>query len=227
MSLAIDRDSSAFDGDDPLFAQIADDLCSKGWSVTPNALPERLLEQLHLQVLSADASEFVPAGVGRAVDYTLNSFVRRDAIAWIEGETEAEQRWLEWSSRLRLFLNRRLFLGLFSFESHFAHYPTGAFYKKHVDAFKGNPLKDMTNRVLSVVAYFNPGWLPEDGGELAMFNEQEADPFLCVTPAYGTLVVFLSEDFPHEVRAAHRDRYSIAGWYRVNNSINHQIDPPR
>ncbi len=227
MQLAIDVGSYDYDGDDPLFAQIADDLRDKGWSVIPNALPEHLSEQLHRQILAASAQEFVPAGVGRAEDYALNPFVRRDAIAWIEGEGVAEQQWLQWSSRLRLFLNRRLFLGLFSFESHFAHYPAGAFYKKHVDAFKGNPLKDSTNRILSVVAYFNPSWQPEDGGELAMFHEGQVDPFLCVTPAYGTLVVFLSEDFPHEVRAAHRDRYSIAGWYRVNNSLNQQIDPPR
>ena len=227
MPLAIDIGSCEFDGEDPLFSQIADDLRDKGWSVIPNALPEHLAESLHQQLMNRAGEAFVPAGVGRAEDYTLNSFVRRDAIAWIEGNTEAEKQWLNWSNRLRLFLNRRLFLGLFSFESHFSHYQSGAFYKKHLDAFKGNPLKDSTNRVLSVVAYFNPGWQPEDGGELAMFNESAADPFLCVTPAYGTLVVFLSEDFPHEVRAANRDRYSIAGWFRVNNSINQQIDPPR
>lgn len=34
----------------------------------------------------------------------------------------------------------------------------------------------------------------------------------------GTLVVFLSEEFEHEVLPAKRDRYSIAGWFRVNPS---------
>ncbi|WP_335340025.1 2OG-Fe(II) oxygenase [Sedimenticola selenatireducens] len=43
----------------------------------------------------------------------------------------------------------------------------------------------------------------------------------------GELAVFLSEEFPHEVLAADRDRYSVAGWFRVNGSINQQIDPPR
>jgi len=227
MQLAIDPQFGDFDGEDPLFSQIADDLQRKAWSVIPNALAPELATALHLQLLSLDDGQFEPAGVGRSNDYTLNSVVRRDQIRWIEGRTEAEQEWLRWSSRLRLFLNRRLFLGLFSFESHFAHYPPGAFYKKHVDAFKGNPRQDMTNRVLSVVTYLNPGWLPEDGGELALFEEQQAEPFLTVTPAFATLVVFLSEEIPHEVRPAKRDRYSIAGWYRVNNSLNDQIDPPR
>ncbi len=227
MQLAIDPLFGDFDGEDPLFAQIADELSEQGWSVIPNALPPTLAAQLHHQILGMDEAQFTRAGVGRSSDFTLNDFVRRDEIRWIEGHSDAEKAWLQWSNRLRLFLNRRLFLGLFSFESHFAHYPPGAFYKKHLDAFKGNPRQDPTNRVLSVVAYFNAGWLSEDGGELAMFNANEPDPFLIVTPAFGTLVVFLSEDVPHEVRPAKRDRYSIAGWYRVNNSLNEQIDPPR
>lgn len=227
MQLEIDPLFGDFDGEDPLFAQIADELSEQGWSVIPNALPPTLAAQLHQQILAMDETQFTRAGVGRSSDFTLNDFVRRDEIRWIDGQSDAEKAWLQWSNRLRLFLNRRLFLGLFSFESHFAHYPPGAFYKKHLDAFKGNPRQDPTNRVLSVVAYFNAGWLPEDGGELAMFNAQEPEPFLIVTPAFGTLVVFLSEDVPHEVRAAKRNRYSIAGWYRVNNSLNEQIDPPR
>lgn len=227
MQLAIDPHFGDFDGEDPLFSQIAVDLQHKAWSVIPNALPPVLAAQLHQQLLGLKEEQFTRAGVGRSNDYTLNNFVRRDEIRWIEGHSAAEKDWLQWSNRLRLFLNRRLFLGLFSFESHFAHYPPGAFYKKHVDAFKGNPRQDVTNRVLSVVAYFNPGWLPEDGGELALFDEDQIEPFLSVTPAFATLVVFLSEEVPHEVRPAKRDRYSIAGWYRVNNSLNDQIDPPR
>jgi len=227
MQLAIDPRFGDFDGEDPLFSQIADDLQSKAWSVIPNAIPPELAAPLHQQLLDLDEGQFTRAGVGRSNDFTLNSFVRRDEIRWIEGRSAAEKEWLQWSNRLRLFLNRRLFLGLFSFESHFAHYPPGAFYKKHVDAFKGNPRQDITNRVLSVVAYFNPGWLPEDGGELALFEEDQIEPFLSVTPAFATLVAFLSEEVPHEVRPAKRDRYSIAGWYRVNNSLNDQIDPPR
>jgi SM-20-related protein len=45
-------------------------------------------------------------------------------------------------------------------------------------------------------------------------------------PTYGTLVVFLSDEFPHEVLKAHRDRYSIAGWFRVNTTLGGTIDPP-
>lgn len=227
MQVVVESRSDNSGGDDPLFSRIAQDLTDKGWSVLPNAVPAELAAAIWQQLQSRDPDQFAPAGVGRSTDHTLNQFVRRDEIRWIDGSTEAEQSWLAWTSRLRLYLNQRLFLGLFSFESHFAHYSSGAFYRKHLDAFKGNPFKDQTNRILSLVAYFNPGWLPDDGGELVLYDQVGMDPLLTVTPAFGTLVVFLSEDIPHEVKVAHRDRFSIAGWFRVNNSLNDQIDPPR
>ena len=225
MNVAVIQDRGRFDGDDPLFVRIARDLTEKGWSVIPDALPQDMAVALSRQIHAGDEN-YTPAGIGRSVDHTLNTFVRRDRIHWINGCTEAENSWLAWSNRLRLFLNSRLFLGLFSFESHFAHYPPGAFYRKHVDAFRDRPFKDGSNRVLSIVAYFNSGWLPDDGGELLMYEPGGVEPILSVTPAFGTLVAFLSEDIPHEVLPARRDRFSIAGWYRVNGSVSHQVDPP-
>ena len=38
-----------------------------------------------------------------------------------------------------------------------------------------------------------------------------------VRPEFGTLAVFLSEDIPHEVIPARRERFSIAGWHRCND----------
>jgi SM-20-related protein len=37
----------------------------------------------------------------------------------------------------------------------------------------------------------------------------------------------LSEDHLHEVLPTQRDRYSIAGWYRVNSSNANRVDPPK
>lgn len=226
MNVVLGSNFASVDDDEALFARLAENLTEKGWSVIPNALPADLTAALFDQLQHERPQAFSPAGVGRSLDHNLNPFVRSDEIKWIDGATKAEQQWLEWTSRLQSALNRKLFLGLFSFESHFAHYRPGTFYKRHLDAFKDQAFKNATNRVLSVVAYLNPGWLPEDGGELLMYGVAN-DENLQVTPAFGTLVVFLSEEVPHEVLPANRDRYSIAGWYRVNNSLNDQIDPPR
>ena len=209
-------------GQQQLFDTIARDLVDKGFSITPNALPPELGQGLWGHATNLENQQFDPAGIGREQDQTLNRFVRSDEICWINGETDIGKRWLEWAQALQAFLNRRLYLGLFSFESHFAHYGAGDFYKRHYDAFRGE-----ANRVLSLVVYLNPGWQPNDGGQLVLYQDDADLEGIRVTPAMGTAVVFLSEDFPHEVLPAQRDRYSIAGWFRVNTSTAARVDPPR
>jgi SM-20-related protein len=216
---------SSIDGhiadDEILFGLIAQDIETQGFSIRHGALPECLAGDLFNHQQSLAAEKFKKAGIGRGDTYLENEFVRTDEICWINGETEVGQNWLDWSGSLQRFLNRRLFLGLFSFESHFAHYGPGDYYKRHYDAFRGE-----ANRVLSVVAYFNTGWTATDGGELVIYKDDHDKEGVKVVPLFGTLVAFLSEEFPHEVLAANRDRYSIAGWFRINTSVFDRVDPP-
>lgn len=207
--------------DETLFGLIAQDIEKQGYSIRHGALPEGLAVDLYNQQQVLAAENFKKAGIGRGDDYLENEFVRTDAICWINGETDAGKDWLNWTAGLQSFLNRRLFLGLFSFESHFAHYSPGDYYKRHYDAFRGE-----ANRVLSVVAYFNSGWTAADGGELVLYKDDHDREGTKVIPLFGTLVAFLSEEFPHEVLAAKRDRHSIAGWFRVNTSVFDRVDPP-
>lgn len=208
---------------DTLHDQIADALVDQGYLILPAALPETLTEGLyhHLQALSAH--QFQRAGIGREQDHQLHGGIRRDQIRWLGRQQPIEAAYLDWMEALRVGLNRRLFMGLFDYEAHFAHYRAGAFYKRHLDAFRGQ-----TNRVLTTVLYLNPDWQARHGGELLIWPQPDSDQVIArVLPQMGTLVIFLSERFPHEVLPAATDRYSIAGWFRVNTSINNQIDPPR
>lgn len=205
-----------------LFNRIADDIRTCGYSVQTDALPAEFTQALLSTLQTFQPDQLKPAGVGRADQHIANAAIRRDAISWIESDAGAQGQWLEFARQLQQHLNRSLMLGLFSFESHFAHYAPGAFYKTHVDAFKGQ-----ANRVLSVVYYLNEAWGAKDGGEMMLYSDTQPDQILCtITPQAGTLVVFLSEEFPHEVLPALRDRYSIAGWYRVNTSSSARVDPP-
>ncbi len=208
-------------GDEILFQKIAVDLEQQGYSINPAALPFALGEALnaHLGVMNEEA--FNDAGIGRGEQFLRSEFVRSDEICWITGESQAGRDWLQWAARLQQFLNRRLFLGLFSFESHFSHYRVGDFYKRHRDAFVGE-----ANRVLSMVVYLNSAWGPDDGGELVIYQDDSDRQGVKVTPLNGTVVLFLSEEFPHEVLPTKRDRYSIAGWYRLNTSRSDRVDPP-
>ncbi|WP_444924977.1 2OG-Fe(II) oxygenase [Microbulbifer sp. DLAB2-AF] len=208
--------------DETLFAHIARDLTEQGYSIRHAALPESLSSALFTYQQEMNGEKFIDAGVGRGDDYLRNEFVRTDEICWITGESATGRDWLSWAGQLQVYLNRHLFLGLFSFESHFAHYRPGDYYKRHYDAFRGE-----ANRVLSLVVYLNPGWSTPDAGELVLYKDEQDRVGTKVTPLMGTVVTFLSEEFPHEVLPANRDRYSIAGWFRVNTSVTDRVDPPR
>ena len=76
-----------------------------------------------------------------------------------------------------------------------------------------------------MVLYLNSDWQSGDGGELVICPDSglEGIHFL---PSGGSLAVFFSEDFPHEVLETTRTRYSIAGWFRVNGTCGARLDPP-
>ena len=137
-------------GDTSLFESISNDIVEKGYSIRPYALPANLTSLLSQHIIELPTETFKRAGIGRTKDHMINDFIRTDEISWITNDSEAGCSWISWIESLQAYLNRRLFLGLFSFESHFAHYAKGDFYKKHKDAFKGEG-----NRVLSVVVYLN------------------------------------------------------------------------
>lgn len=210
-------------GDDPLDL-IAGALRRDGYIVLPAPLPPALLGSLLRHFRSIDRERFRRAGIGREEDHQLNRFVRTDKIFWLDKSNPAVSAYLGWAETLRLGLNRRLFLGLFDYECHYAYYDRGTYYKKHLDAFKGG-----TNRVVSTVLYLTPNWQPQDGGELVIYPAEGAgeEPLANVAPRFGQMAIFLSEEFPHEVLTVHRPRYSVTGWFRVNNSLGETIDPPR
>jgi SM-20-related protein len=193
-----------------LAEKIATALEEEGWCVVDDALPNSVAVALARECGDEQTAGFKLAGVGRRNDYQHDAAVRSDAIRWIDGSLEAGARYLALMDALRGELNRRLFLGLFDYECHYARYAPGAFYRKHVDAFVGEK-----NRVLSTVFYLNSDWRKEEGGELLLYTgEGTAEPVL---PQQNRLVLFLSERFPHEVKPATRERHSIAGWFRVRS----------
>ncbi|WP_232819298.1 2OG-Fe(II) oxygenase [Saccharospirillum mangrovi] len=200
---------------------IADRLRGPGWAFLPNGLDTALALDLLQDLHQLPDDQWRQAGIGRRQDHHTNDLIRRDAICWLDGRSSAQQRYLATTDALRLELNRRLLLGLFDYECHYARYGSGAFYRKHLDAFRGR-----SNRVLTTVTYLNPDWQPDNGGELLIYDLDDTE-LARVQPSLGAMVIFLSEDFPHEVLAANRNRFSIAGWFRRNNSTADWVDPAR
>ena len=193
---------------------IADALVDKGYILLSDIIPDYVSLALLEKVQAQRDIDFKKAAIGRGLDQQINPDIRSDKISWLDNQDPIDREYLSMMSQLKDGLNRRLFMGLFDFESHYAVYEPGAFYKKHLDALHGSQ-----NRILSTVFFLNSDWQENDGGELIIYDESDL-PLEVVNPKIGTLVLFLSERFPHEVRPTMKTRNSIAGWFRVSHA-NH------
>ncbi len=192
---------------------LADALSEDGWlSVDARSLlGDDLLSSLCREVQILDRNDALrTARIGRDLNRMQDRSVRRDKIAWLQGETAVQAALFDVFETIRAGLNQRLFLGLKRFEMHYATYHPGDFYRRHVDSFQGR-----ASRVVSVVLYLNEDWQETDGGALQVFN-RDTDLEICgrVSPELGRMAVFMSEEIPHEVLPANRTRYSIACWFR-------------
>lgn len=199
---------------------IAEALHQHGWWLGRDVIATEMLAALASEAHDWQQQGVMKvAGVGRGATHQHSTLTRSDSIHWLTGDTTAQRQYLAVMDALRAQLNRELFLGLFEFETHFAHYPPGACYQKHHDSFAG-----AASRVVSVVTYLNERWPADAGGELLVYSADGEQELLRIAPEAGTIIVFLSEKIPHEVLPARRDRYSIAGWFRVNGSSGQRID---
>lgn len=203
---------------------LVDGLVEHGWYVGERFLDVALCQELHAELQRLHQREALQeAAIGRGDERTLRRDIRGDAIHWLDRESLAQRRYLALMSELQQQINIALYAGLFEFEAHFAHYPPGAFYRKHYDSFRGR-----ANRVISTVLYLNPGWPADGGGEMALFDEHDTEREVArVHPEAGTFACFLSDRIPHEVLPTRLPRVSIAGWFRRNASLGGVVDPAR
>jgi len=192
--------------------KIADDLAEQGFSILPQFLSvEEVEELLEVFEVHREHHRFKQAGIGMKNAYQLNEDIRRDRIKWIEPEhaLEPTKRFLAKVGDIRMLLNHTLYLGIKDFEAHFAIYPPGGFYKRHLDQLRHND-----HRRISFVCYMNIGWQNGDGGELRLYlkNDNGVETNFDVEPVGGKLVLFRSDVIEHEVLPAKKERYSITGW---------------
>jgi SM-20-related protein len=193
--------------------EIAERLAQTGYIVLDKQLPEKLTAQLSARCRDDDQARFQAAHIGRGTDKKQIQAIRGDVIDWLDETDDTDRAYLDWMEELRAGLNAALYLGLFDYECHYAIYNKGAGYAKHTDVLAGK-----RNRVLSTVFYLNEDWQPKDGGELILFEPAGITAIATVKPKFGTMILFLSESFPHEVLISHNTRRSIAGWFRVSGS---------
>lgn len=194
-----------------LDARIVDVIATTGCYVGASVIDAELVIALRGRLQTLQASQNLHAAqVGRGSKLSLTTTLRGDSIAWFNQDAlqPAEVDAMAMINSLRAALNEALYIGVTDTECHYARYPVGAFYKTHFDRFGDHDL-----RVVSLIFYLNADWHAHQGGELLIHHPGD-HRIERVLPQCGTMVAFLSAQFPHEVLPATRERLSLTGWMR-------------
>ena len=173
--------------------------------------PVRVRDLVDCAKLRRERGDFAAARIGGGGGLQRRAEIRGDSICWIVPPLlPAERILLQDLENLRLEFNAQAWLGLFELELHYAWYPPGAGYARHVDQPQGR-----AQRRVSLVLYLNEGWVPGAGGELRLFDP--AGHHRDIEPVAGRLVCFSTPGREHAVLATRRDRLSISGWFRARD----------
>lgn len=201
--------------ENPIYEGIISNIVSEKFSIIDDffSLEEvSILRQSLLEKHEEDA--FKKAAIGNRVNEIIVKSIRGDVILWID-ELKAnvpEHLFFNKINSLVSYLNKTCFLGILHKEFHYALYPSGTFYKRHIDTFQNDD-----RRKLSFVCYLNEeGWEPKNGGELVLYlddNGKETEKVIYPFP--GRVVIFESQEIEHEVKPVHTERLSITGWLKT------------
>jgi SM-20-related protein len=201
--------------ENPLYERIINDLLAAQYSVVDDFFSREAVETLrHALLEKYEKDQFKKAAIGNGGNTLVERAVRGDFILWMDERVDepAENLFFGRINDLANYLNKTCFLGIMFREFHYALYPKGTFYKRHLDTFQNDD-----RRKLSMVCYLNEAnWQPEDGGELVLYlDEKGMEISKTILPLGGRMVIFESQVLQHEVRPAHRDRLSITGWLKT------------
>ncbi len=197
------------------YENIISQLQDHHYAVTDDFFDDDLLQHLQQHILALyQADELKKAAIGKHFDEHIKTEIRGDYIQWINDKmpNEIELRFLKQIQLFIDYLNRTCFMGILHKEFHFAVYPQGRFYKRHLDTFQNDQ-----RRKLSMVLYLNKDWSAINGGELVIYTQtHNQENTIPVLPKFGRLVIFESQVLEHEVKPVKQDlRLSITGWLKT------------
>lgn len=197
--------------ENPLYERIISDISTQHYSIIDNFFTfEEVLELRESLIEKYKEDEFKKSAIGNRVNEVIEKAIRGDVILWIDefATNTAESIFFKRINDFKNYLNRTCFMGINQKEFHYAIYPKGTFYKRHLDTFKNDD-----RRKLSLVCYLNDeDWQPENGGELVLYLENEDK---VIYPFLGKMVIFESQLLDHEVKPVNTTRLSITGWLKT------------
>tara|TARA_R110002072_G_scaffold174802_19_gene330593 strand:- start:11822 stop:12463 length:642 start_codon:yes stop_codon:yes gene_type:complete len=199
----------------PMYESIINDLMEQQYSIVEGFFSEEEVLALRDSLLDKfEEDAFKKAAIGNRVNEVIEKSIRGDFILWLnENEANfAEKAFFNRINDMVSYLNKTCFMGILFKEFHYALYPKGTFYKRHLDTFQNDD-----RRKLSMVCYLNEeDWQPEYGGELVLYlNENGREVEKTIYPFPGRMVIFESQILEHEVKPVEQKRMSITGWLKT------------
>jgi len=201
-----------------------------GFAVVENFLPGNAVASLKEDVAALRReSRFSVAGVGEASTKRVANDIRVCEQCFLfprvkhggGGHQGARTMLYSVLDELRVALQRSTGepLDALLTEGLYAAYPSGGFYRRHIDSYANTP---QALRKFSYLLYCNDQWQPADGGCLRIHTDGggelapagAAPSFVDVQPRAGTLVLFRS-DVPHEVLDTSASRLAMVGWFNA------------
>ena len=201
--------------ENPFYENIITDLVENQYCIVDDFFNAEEVAMLRNSLKSKfEEAQFKKAAIGNRTNEIVAKSVRGDFILWLnEAEAgKAENLFFNKINSLVSYLNKTCFLGILTKEFHYALYPEGTFYQRHLDTFQNDG-----RRKLSMVCYLNEeDWKPENGGELAIYSEENGvEVSKAIYPMPGRVVIFESQVLEHEVKPVKTARLSITGWLKT------------
>lgn len=201
--------------ENPFYEHIISELLEKQYCIVDDFFSLEQVAALRESLLTKyEEDNFKKAAIGNRTNEVIAKAIRGDFILWLnEAEAgEAEKTFFNKINSLIAYLNKTCFLGILTKEFHYALYPEGTFYKRHLDTFQNDG-----RRKLSLVCYLNEeDWKAENGGELTIYTEENGvEVAKDIYPFPGRVVIFESQVLEHEVKPVKTPRLSITGWLKT------------
>ncbi|MEO6638867.1 MAG: 2OG-Fe(II) oxygenase [Ginsengibacter sp.] len=193
----------------PIFESLINSFIEEKVGIAENFLSLPLAANLKINLENLYAGKQLRlAGTGNG-NIDRDKLFRSDVIHWLDRKNndEFENSFFSVMDAFIIYLNESCYTGIKDCEFHYTLYPTGSFYRRHLDQFKNND-----SRKYSMIFYLNIGWEIEDGGQLCIYHD---DYEQTISPTNGKVVFFKSGELEHEVLITNKPRMSITGWLKT------------
>lgn len=189
------------------------DLEERSWAVIDLGIDDQVIQDCKSKVFGKE-HDFSDAKVNKDQVAPSVSQIRKSQVLWVENwdEFKLTQELSSFNKVLIHELNSYFFLAMKSFESQFAYYKEGDFYKKHLDQYRNKGIRQLTT-----VFFLNDC---AKSGELVIYNKDDSDIIdIKIKPKRGNLVLFFSSQIYHEVLPVKTERYSLTTWFRDDQDL--------